>query len=211
MEIRSYRRVFDLERRIYRIDRLRLNPGGVPVRGIVYFLALLSVSLLAGRLPVLRTLVEALPWYLRDVALPGASATVLGVIRIEGRPFHLAAQALARYRLRPRGSTGACNYATTGGRWHPDEILMLPDGSDGCMRRLRYTGPGAVLIALEHERVGSVIERGATGHARRGRRRGLIVQALKGARALERGQVISLGRGARLLVRSNAIRARARR
>ena len=29
-EIRSYRRVFDLERRIYSIDRLRLNPGGVP-------------------------------------------------------------------------------------------------------------------------------------------------------------------------------------
>ena len=42
MEIRSYRAVFDLERRIYRIDRLRLNPAGVPVRGIVYFLALLA-------------------------------------------------------------------------------------------------------------------------------------------------------------------------
>jgi hypothetical protein len=33
MEIRSFRRVFDLERRIYRVDRLRLNPGGIPVRG----------------------------------------------------------------------------------------------------------------------------------------------------------------------------------
>ena len=41
MEIRSYRRVFDLERRIYRVDRLRLNPGGVPVRGVVYFLVIL--------------------------------------------------------------------------------------------------------------------------------------------------------------------------
>ena len=37
MEIRSYRRVFDLERRVYSVDRLRLNPSGVPVRGIVYF------------------------------------------------------------------------------------------------------------------------------------------------------------------------------
>ena len=35
IEVRSYRTVFDLERRLYRIDRLRLNPGGVPVRGIV--------------------------------------------------------------------------------------------------------------------------------------------------------------------------------
>ena len=42
MEIRSYRAVFDLERRIYRVDRMRLNPAGVPVRGIVYFLALLA-------------------------------------------------------------------------------------------------------------------------------------------------------------------------
>ena len=38
IEIRSYRAVFDLERRIYRVDRLRLNPGGVPVRGVVYCL-----------------------------------------------------------------------------------------------------------------------------------------------------------------------------
>ena len=37
IEIRSYRRVFDLERRIYSIDRVRLNPGGVPVRGVDVF------------------------------------------------------------------------------------------------------------------------------------------------------------------------------
>ena len=46
MEIRSYRRVFDLERRIYRIDRLRLNPGGVPVRGVVYFLVAIVMALM---------------------------------------------------------------------------------------------------------------------------------------------------------------------
>ena len=42
MEIHSYRRVFDLERRVYSVDRLRLNPSGVPVRGIVYFLAVVA-------------------------------------------------------------------------------------------------------------------------------------------------------------------------
>ena len=40
-----------------------------------------------------------------------------------------------------------------GERWHPEEILMLPDGSDGQMRRLRYTGPGAVLVTVAHERI----------------------------------------------------------
>src|SRR5580698_9282810 len=107
MEIRSYRAVFDLERRIYRVDQLRLNPGGIPVRGVVYFLAILAATLLASRLPLLGAAIGMLPWYLRDLALPVASATVLSVIRIEGRPFHLAAQALLRYGVGPRLFAGA--------------------------------------------------------------------------------------------------------
>ena len=54
IEIRSYRAVFDLERRIYRVDQLRLNPGGIPVRGVVYFLAILAATLLASSLPLRR-------------------------------------------------------------------------------------------------------------------------------------------------------------
>ncbi|MCW2969821.1 MAG: hypothetical protein JWO23_948, partial [Solirubrobacterales bacterium] len=96
MEIRSYRRVFELERRLYRVDRLRLNPGGVPIRGVVYFLALLAACLIVGVVPLLGAAARALPWYLRDLALPGATAVVLCVIRVEGRPFHLAAHAVVR-------------------------------------------------------------------------------------------------------------------
>jgi hypothetical protein len=160
IEIRSYRSVFDLERRIYRVDRLRLNPGGVPVRGVVYFLAILATVLIVGSLPVLQLAVRTLPWYLRDVALPGASAAVLSVIRVEGRPFHLAAQALLRYRSEARMGTSAPAWGSgprsigSGGRWRMDEILMLPDGSDGRLRRLRYTGPGAVLVTVAHEYAG---------------------------------------------------------
>src|SRR5271157_28312 len=106
IEIRSYRAVFDLERRIYRVDQLRLNPGGIPVRGVVYFLAILLAMLIAGGLPLVGAAIGALPWYLRDLALPLASATVLSVIRIEGRPFHLAAYALLRYRARSRRLAG---------------------------------------------------------------------------------------------------------
>lgn len=153
IEIRSYRAVFDLERRIYRVDQLRLNPGGIPVRGVVYFLAILLVTLIAGGLPLVGEAIGALPWYLRDLALPVASATLLSVIRIEGRPFHLAAYALLRYRAGPRRLSGVCPRGAPGARWRPQEILMLPDGSDGVMRRLRYTGPGAVLITVAHERV----------------------------------------------------------
>jgi hypothetical protein len=84
-EIRSYRNVFDLERRIYRVDRLRLNPGGVPLRGIVYFLAIFAVTLLAGRLPVVGVFARTLPWYVRELALPGAVSGLLTLIKIEGR------------------------------------------------------------------------------------------------------------------------------
>jgi hypothetical protein len=83
-EIRSYRCVFDLERRLYRIDRLRLNPGGVPLRGIVYFLALLGASLLAQALPLLGLLARMFPWYLRDLGGPGVCAALL-TTATEGR------------------------------------------------------------------------------------------------------------------------------
>jgi hypothetical protein len=195
IEIRSYRAVFDLERRIYRVDQLRLNPGGIPVRGVVYFLAILLAMLIAGGLPLVGAVIGALPWYLRDLALPVASATVLSVIRIEGRPFHLAAYALLRYRVGSRLLAGVRPCGATDARWRPEEILLLPDGSDGGMRRLRYTGPGAVLIATAHER----IERRGPGG------RWLIVRELPGGCALPNGQVIALASGARLDVQSAAV------
>jgi|HubBroStandDraft_2_1064218.scaffolds.fasta_scaffold13350_2 hypothetical protein len=201
IEIRSYRSVFDLERRIYRVDRLRLNPGGVPVRGVVYFLALLATVLIAGSLPVLELTVRVLPWYLRDIALPGASAAVLTVIRVEGRPFHLAAQALLRHRSEARSGTGVLTWGSRsrsiapGGRWRMDEILMLPDGSDGRLRRLRYTGPGAVLVTVAHEHA----------DGRRWRPRvALTLRPAPGSHgARSEGRVIGLGPGARMLVRAD--------
>jgi hypothetical protein len=191
VEIRSYRAVFDLERRIYRVDRLRLNPGGIPVRGVVYFLAILLITLIAGGLPLVGRAIGALPWYLRDLALPAASATVLSVIRIEGRPFHLAAYALLRYGAGPRWLAGLCRCGAPGACWRPEEILMLPDGSEEKMRRLRYTGPGAVLVTTAHEQIESS---GPLGGPR------LRLRELPEHRALTQGRVIALARNIRLRV-----------
>jgi hypothetical protein len=193
IEIRSYRAVFDLERRIYRVDQLRLNPGGIPVRGVVYFLVILVATLLASSLPLVGAAVGMLPWYLRDLALPAASATVLSVIRIEGRPFHLAAYALLRYRAGPRGFAGVRPCDAPGACWRPEEILLLPDGSDGEMRRLRYTGPGAVLVTTAHERVeGRRGVLGLLGPAR------LTLRELPGRPAPAQGQVLELARNVEL-------------
>jgi hypothetical protein len=219
MEIRSYRRVFALERRIYRIDRLRLNPSGLPVRGVVYFLTLLAITAIFARLPLSRVATGMLPWYLRYLALPGVAAALLTMISVDGRPFHLAPHALLRYSTSPRLSMATTGTTGPGGGtgppradgshaafrpkqcWRPEPIVIIPDGSDARMRRLRYTGPGAVLVAVEHERAGRASERGPVGYGRAGRRPALIVRELPGGRALGHGTVIALACGARLLVK----------
>jgi hypothetical protein len=200
IEIHSYRRVFELERRVYRVDRLRLNPSGVPVRGVVYFLALVAASMVASALPFLAVLGHALPWYVRALVLPGVGAGLLAVIRVEGRPFHLAARAMVGYRVAPRRLIGVARGASVGARWLPSDILILPDGSDAGIRGLSYTGPGAALVTVEHEQVvdsrNGRLPRRLWPHRSRA---ALTLRARSGRLPLAEGQVIVLERGARLL------------
>jgi hypothetical protein len=202
IEIRSFRRVFDLERRIYSVDRLRLNPAGVPVRGIVYLLALVSTAVLAAALPVLGAPLRLIPWYLRDLAIPAGIATVLAVIRVDGRAFHLGARARIGWAIGPRSVSGLSRPSTVGQRWLPHDLLVLPDGSEARMRRFRYTGPGAVLVLIAHRRRGAA-ERGGVGFA--DRRRALRLEPAAGRRRGP-GTVIALEPGARLLLGSSAPR-----
>jgi hypothetical protein len=191
MEIRSYRRVFDLERRVYSVDSLRLNPTGVPVRGILYFVAILAFCLVVARLPLLGGAARAIPWLVRDLVLPVAGATLLAVIRLEGRAFHLAALALLGHRLGPRQLVGLQGAAPLGRLWHPDEILIIPDGSDSRLRHMRYTGPGAVRVSVPHERSSARM------------RATLTVEQSTEVSAAQRNQVILLAPGARMLVRAH--------
>jgi hypothetical protein len=198
MVIRSYRRVFDLERRIYRIDRLRLNPGGVPVRGVVYFVMLLLLALALERVVPISLLARVVPWYVRDLALPGMLSAVLAVVRIEGRPFHLAARAVLGCGLGPRRIVGL-GYGRRSADpawavWRPQPLLMVPDGSDHRMRRMAYRGPGALLVAVAHERrLGGPL-------AMLRLRPQLVLRELHGVERPVRGEVVVLDRNARLRV-----------
>lgn len=200
LEIRSYRTVFDLERRIYRIDRLRLNPQGVPLRGLVYLVALVLGTAAGARLPLVGTALRAVPWYVRDVAGPAGLATLLASLRIEGRAFHLAAGAVVRLATRPRWLSGLRPARRPGRVWRPPDLVLVSDGSDAAPRRLRYTGPGAVLVACPHERL---LWRG--GHLPRlAGRPDLTVRRLPGRAAPGRAQVVEVAPGARLAVEQAA-------
>ncbi len=152
IEIRSFRSVFALERRIYRIDTLALNPSGIPLRGIAWAAALVALALVAGALPPTSWLDPLAPWYVRDVALPLAGAWLGASVRIDGRPLHAAARSCAGHLLGARTLHSLRAPARAEARWEPPPILCIPDGSDAGFRALRYRGPGAVLVARPHLR-----------------------------------------------------------
>ena len=199
-KIRSFRRVFELERRIYSVDQLRLNPTGVPIRGVAYFGAVAFAALVLARLPLVGLAVRAVPWYLRDIALPAVCAAALAMLRVEGRVFHLAAWGLLR-RLAARHACGLTRRAKASAAWAPRPMMILPDGSDARLRRLRYTGPGAVRVAVEHERLVRGLERDGRAVTRRGSRGSVVLRHNGEPRALANARVISLRAGAVLVVR----------
>ena len=156
MEVRSYRRVFDLERRIYSIDRMRLNPSGVPLRGVVYFLVL------AARRPARRAaagrrrssarsrgscVTSALPAYSRRCSRSFGSTDE----RSTSRPSRWFV-----YHVRPRRTRGA--RAALAGRTSlapaaaADARRTAPIRAPGASAT---RGPGVVLVRVAHERRGA--------------------------------------------------------
>ena len=103
LHIRSFRVVFDLERRIHRIDRFRVPlPYGLPLRSLGYAAVSLAAILVASRLPVLGALLKLLPTPARLVLAPVGLSYALTQLRLDGRSAHAAAGAWARYTLMPR-------------------------------------------------------------------------------------------------------------
>ncbi len=191
MDVRSYRAVFELERRVYRVDSVRLNPAGVPVRGLLYATAVMLATLVADRVEPVTLILAPLPWYIRFVGLPIAIAALATIVRIEGRPCHLALWSMLAQRLAPTHTRGLRRAPAPGSRWHPDPVVLIPDGSDGRPRRLRYHGPGAVLVCCAHERAewpAPILRL-----RRRGPRLTLHVRA--GARPLARPAGLEVGAG----------------
>jgi hypothetical protein len=182
-EVRSFRSVFALERRIYRIDRLRLNPSGVPVRGVGYALVMLVAAQIVQALPGLGGVAGVVPWPLRDLIVPLALAAALTGLQVDGRPAHHALAAALRFAASRRHLSGFMPCAAVGTVWRPGPVIVLSDGSQGELRSMRYRGPGRVLVRVAHTTQRSTGWRG--GH--------LEVQRATGAAVRARGIRVAAG------------------
>ena len=146
MVIRSYRRVFEVDRRIYRVDRWALPvPGGVPLRAVGYFAAALLAVILAGALPGIGEVVGTVSAPIRFVVLPLAVAVLGTQAAPDGRAAHRFAWDWLRFRLRARRRC-ADRVVTLEGEpiaWD-GELALRFDGDGAQLRRGRVRGPARV-------------------------------------------------------------------
>ena len=141
--IRSYRRVFEVDRRIYRVDRWALPvPGGVPLRAVGYFVAALLAVIVVGSLPAVGALVAGVSAPLRFVVAPLAVA-VLGIQAApDGRVAHRFAWDWLRLRLRARRRCAGRVVPLEGEPVLWDgELALRWDGEGAQLRRGRVRGP----------------------------------------------------------------------
>lgn len=146
-EIRSYRVVFELERRLHRIDRFRIPlPYGLPLRGLGYCAAALLAVVLVGTLPVLGDIVDDVPPPARYVVVPVGIAALLTNVRIDGRPVHRVAGPFLRLRLGP-SRVAAFQPAALRPTYFAD-LTIAPDASGGRPRPMRIAGPASVVLRV---------------------------------------------------------------
>ena len=151
LTIRSYRRVFEVDRRIYRVDRWALPvPGGVPLRGMGYFAAAVGARRACSvALPGVGELVGALSPPLRYVVVPLAVAVLGTQAAPDGRTAHRFALDWLRLRLRARRRSAGRAVPLEGERvpWH-GVLAVRWDGHAARLLRGRVRGPARVTFTV---------------------------------------------------------------
>lgn len=187
MMIRSFRVVFELERRIHKLDRWRIPvPYGVPIRGVAYAVCALVAVVLIGRIPLVRGALDLLPPPVRFVLVPIGLAYLLDQVRVDGRPAHAVVAAWLRVRLAPARLV-AFRPAPAPGRFASfGDITVVADERSARYRRARINGPASVLLRYP---------------ARAWRRGAALHMEQTSQRPLWRAKRIALRPGQRLVIR----------
>lgn len=158
--IRSYRRVFEVDRRLYRIDRWALPvPGGIPLVGVAYFFAVVFLVAILGQIPGFGTVLGVLSPPLRYVVLPLGVAMFASQGAPDGRSAHRFAWHWVRYRLRRRKRKTDLNWS---GR-----VVTRWDIDAPHLHRSRVRGVAqvdfSVPVALEQRRNKLIVRPGTIG------------------------------------------------
>lgn len=146
LTLRSYRLAFELERRLHRIDRFRIPvPYGIPLAGLGYAGATALLVLLLTGVPFVGDCLALLPWPIRLLLLPGASAHLLCRPTSDGRPVHEALVARLLRVLQPRRliALKAAPPAEPAGL---GEVTVVSDERGPCYRPGTIKGPAVVLL-----------------------------------------------------------------
>jgi hypothetical protein len=146
--VRSYRLVFRRRWRIFRIQNWRIPlPGGLELRLVGYWLVCLATLALLSRLPLLGTVVAAMPASLRLLALPIAAAWGLARWEVDGRAAHRALAGLFGWWLRPRVLCAGRRCPAPGAMLAPlGELALAPDLRGPRYPRGRLAGPARILL-----------------------------------------------------------------
>lgn len=149
LHIRSFRVVFDLERRVHRIDRWRLPlPYGLPLRSIGYAVVAVIAVALVSRLPGIGATVAALPAPVRFVLAPIAVAYALTGINVDGRSAHRTAAALLGYGARRRRLAATRAVPAAGCVVRLASVPIAPNAHGAHLRRGTVRGDALAVIHI---------------------------------------------------------------
>lgn len=156
MLIRSYRRVFKLERRMHKIDPTRgagegLNqmvpPAGIPIRGIGYAAGALVATFVLWKTPGVGLGFGLLPWWIRHLAIPALVTVALWRAEPDGRRADLLVCAVAAHLWRRLRARRARPDWTVGGK-----LRVRWDASDTRLHRgARIHGPATAAFSVPVE------------------------------------------------------------
>jgi hypothetical protein len=186
IQVRSFRVIFDLERRIHKIDQWRVPlPYGLPLRSLGYFGVILLLVLIARPLPVLGAVLESLHPAMRYLLVPAGAAFFLTRWRIDGRLPLATGIAWMRMRLEP-ARIAAFRPAPKGPQEELGPITLAPDEQGARLRRGSVEGPAQLVLRYPTQM--------------RARGRTLEVRQEEGD-PLWRGKQVNLSQGQRLVIR----------
>jgi TcpE family len=203
IQVRGYRRVFRIERRLHRFDRWRIPyPHGVPLRGIGYFVVLEFCVLLMDQLPGVGEMLSLVHPSLVYLGVPLGGAVLLMQARIDGRPPHHVLASLVAYHLRPRCLAGLEPCPGEGEVITPfDDVTVAHDAREAFVVRGRVRGPATVVFRYPSQ---CWIE-GAPPWVRdptrrRARARRFRIRRQENGRPMVRGKSVGLPRGREVVV-----------